>query len=50
MLKYYVENSVDQDQTPHSAASDLGLHRVFRSIYSNIYMNTVDVYDTEKFP
>ena len=30
-------NNVDPDQTPHSAASDLGLHCLPRSVYLNIY-------------
>ena len=40
-----VVNCVDPDQTPHSAASDLGLHRLFRpvclyNISSKRYMHT----------
>ena len=38
-LKYaeQVSNSVDPDKMPHSAASDLGLHCLFRSVCPNIY-------------
>ena len=36
MLHFYVSiklaNSVDPDQTPHSAASDLGLHCLLRTV------------------
>ena len=30
-------NSVDPDQMPHHAASDLGLHCLLRPVYPNIY-------------
>ena len=30
-------NSVDPDQTPHIAASDLGLHCLLRHVCQNIY-------------
>ena len=34
-------NSVDPDQTPHSAASHLGLHCLLRPVCQNTYVNTV---------
>ena len=32
-----VANSVDPDQTPHSAASDLGLHCLLGPVFPNMY-------------
>ena len=35
----WVANSVDPDQTPRSAASDLGLHYLLRPVCPNIRIN-----------
>ena len=36
-IAWWVANSVDSDQTPHSAASDLGLHCLLRHVSPNTY-------------
>ena len=46
-----VAASVDPDQTPRSAASDLGLHCLFRHVCPNTLVNSLSSYsinlDTE---
>ena len=38
-----VENSVDADETPHSAESHLGLHCLISPVYPNTYGNTLKI-------
>ena len=38
----WMANSVDPDQTPRSAASDLGLHCLLRPVYSNTVTTWID--------
>ena len=39
--------TVDPDQMLHSAASDLGLHCLFRPVCPNTFITVVSIYDTQ---
>ena len=38
-IPVFIANSIDPDQTPHSAASDLGLHCLSVSLYGTVGIN-----------